>query len=150
MDKDFIQKLADYVHTAEKEKREITRITYELYPELTIEEAYLVQEELIRQKLKEGKQIVGPKMGITSEAKMKQMNVDDPIYGYIFDDMVVDDRDSISIANYIHPKVEPEIGFILSRDLEGPNITLSNVLALRCQMSMQIIRRLPGLYLARI
>lgn len=129
MDKDFIQKLADYVHTAEKEKREITRITYELYPELTIEEAYLVQEELIRQKLKEGKQIVGPKMGITSEAKMKQMNVDDPIYGYIFDDMVVDDRDSISIANYIHPKVEPEIGFILSRDLEGPNITLSNVLA---------------------
>src|SRR5690606_22589082 len=95
---------------------------------LTIEEAYLVQEELVRQKLEEGKKIVGPKMGITSEAKMKQMNVDDPIYGYVFDDMVVNEGDTISISDYIHPKVEPEIGFILSRDLEGPNVTALDVL----------------------
>src|SRR5690625_6701274 len=90
MDKKLIKQLADYTHGAEKEKREIVKITSELYPELTIAEAYLVQEELVRQKLAEGKKIVGPKMGITSEAKMKQMDVDNPIYGYVCDNMVVD------------------------------------------------------------
>ncbi|RKQ32660.1 2-keto-4-pentenoate hydratase [Oceanobacillus halophilus] len=128
MDKNLIEELANYVHHAEKKKREITKITAELYPELSIEESYLIQEELIKQKLDEGKKIIGPKMGITSEAKMKQMNVDDPIYGYVFDYMVVNEGDSISVEDYIHPKVEPEIGFILSRDLEGPDITPLDVM----------------------
>src|SRR5699024_9853631 len=113
MDQQLIKKLANYVHRAEKEKREIEKITADLYPDLTIDEAYVVQEELIQEKLTEGKKIIGPKMGITSEAKMKQMNVDDPIYGYVFDYMVVEEGDSISVSDYIHPKVEPEIGFIL-------------------------------------
>ncbi|WP_028782160.1 2-keto-4-pentenoate hydratase [Thalassobacillus devorans] len=128
MDNNQIKELADYVHHAEKEKREITKITADLYPELSIDEAYIIQEELIRQKKAEGLQIIGPKMGITSEAKMKQMDVDDPIYGYVFDNMVVEDGDSISISDYIHPKVEPEIGFMLARDLEGPNVTALDVL----------------------
>jgi len=128
MDKKLIKQLADYTHGAEKEKREIVKITSELYPELTIAEAYLVQEELVRQKLAEGKKIVGPKMGITSEAKMKQMDVDNPIYGYVFDNMVVEEGDSIAVSDYIHPKVEPEIGFILKEDLEGPGITSLDVL----------------------
>ncbi|SDM78395.1 2-oxo-3-hexenedioate decarboxylase [Psychrobacillus sp. OK028] len=128
MDKHLIKELADYTHNAEKEKREIIKITAELYPELSIEDAYMVQEELVKQKLEEGSKIIGPKMGITSEAKMKQMNVDNPIYGYIFDYMVVNEGESISIDDYIHPKVEPEIGFVLSRDLEGPGVTALDVL----------------------
>ncbi|WP_404451842.1 2-keto-4-pentenoate hydratase [Virgibacillus necropolis] len=128
MDKNKINELANYVHNAQKEKQEITKITADLYPELSIDEAYLIQEELIRQKLEEGHTISGPKMGITSEAKMKQMDVDDPIYGYVFDNMVVEEGESISISDYIHPKVEPEIGFILGRDLEGPGITTLDVL----------------------
>lgn len=128
MENSLIKELANYTHQAEIEKREIKRITAELYPNLTIDEAYLVQEELVRQKIANGNRVVGPKMGLTSEAKMKQMNVQDPIYGYVFDYMVVNDTDSISISDYIHPKVEPEIGFVLSKDLEGPDITARDVL----------------------
>ncbi|WP_053363359.1 fumarylacetoacetate hydrolase family protein [Bacillus sp. FJAT-27251] len=128
MDKDLIDRLADYVHDAEKEKREVRKITAELYPQLTIEESYLIQEELVRRKLEEGHKIAGPKMGITSEAKMKQMNVEDPIYGFVFDYMVVEAGEAIAVSDYIHPKVEPEIGFILSRDLEGPDVTALDVL----------------------
>ncbi|MCD2137336.1 2-keto-4-pentenoate hydratase [Salinicoccus halitifaciens] len=128
MEKSKVKELADYVHNAEKENKEILKITAELYPSLSIDEAYLVQEELVRQKLEEGYQITGPKMGITSEAKMKQMDVDDPIYGYVFDNMIVEEGDSISISDYIHPKVEPEIGFILGEDLEGPGVTTLDVL----------------------
>ncbi|GGP16677.1 2-keto-4-pentenoate hydratase [Oceanobacillus neutriphilus] len=128
MDQNLVKELAAYTHTAEKEKREIVKITAELYKGLTIEDAYLIQEEVVKQKLAEGRKIIGPKMGITSEAKMKQMHVEDPIYGYVFDNMVVNEGDSISMDDYIHPKAEPEIGFILSKDLEGPDVTALDVL----------------------
>lgn len=128
MDEKLIKKLANYTHSAEKEKREIVKITSELYPELSIAESYLVQEELVRQKLAEGRKIVGPKMGLTSEAKMAQMNVDDPIYGYVFDNQTIEEGESISVSDYIHPKVEAEIGFILKDDLEGPGVTALDVL----------------------
>ncbi|API92021.1 2-keto-4-pentenoate hydratase [Virgibacillus pantothenticus] len=128
MDNRKLNELVSYVYNAEKEKREITKITADIYPELTIEEGYLVQEEWIKRKVKEGAKIIGPKMGITSEAKMKQMNVTDPIYGYVFDDMVIEAGQSISLSDYIHPKIEPEIGFILERDLEGPGVTTLDVL----------------------
>lgn len=128
MNQSKIKEMADYVHSAEMEKREIVKITSDLYPELTIEEAYLIQEELISQKLDKGYRMIGPKMGITSEAKMRQMDVDDPIYGFVFDNMIVEEGDSISLSNYIHPKVEPESGFVLGRDLEGPGVTTLDVL----------------------
>ncbi|RDU38745.1 4-oxalocrotonate decarboxylase [Neobacillus piezotolerans] len=128
MDKETVKELATYLHNAEKEHREIIKITAELYPDLSIEDAYLVQEELVRQKIEEGRKVIGPKMGITSEAKMKQMNVKDPIYGYVFDYMVVNEGESISLNDYIHPKVEPEIGFILSQDLQGPGVTALDVM----------------------
>lgn len=79
MNHHLIAELTEYVHNAEKDKKEIEKITAQLYPTLTIEEAYMIQEELIKQKLEQGYKIVGPKMGITSEAKMKQMNVKDPV-----------------------------------------------------------------------
>ncbi|MEK5427806.1 2-keto-4-pentenoate hydratase [Cytobacillus sp. FSL R7-0680] len=123
-----VKKLANYVHQAEKEKRVITKITSDLYPTLSIEEAYLIQEQLITNKENEGLKIIGPKMGITSKAKMKQMNVDNPIYGFVFDSMVIEEEEQISLSDYIHPKIEPEIGFILKEDLYGKDISIEEVL----------------------
>ena len=99
---------ARLLYLAETEKREVERITKD-YPELTVEEAYAIQEELIQLKLWDGNSIIGPKMGLTSRAKMKQMNVEEPIYGYIFEDMIVPNGGSIRMNELIHPKVEAEI-----------------------------------------
>src|SRR5687768_2654202 len=101
------KELAQFLHLAEIEKREVKRITAE-HTELTVEEAYQIQEQLVGIKLEQGARIIGPKMGLTSQAKMKQMKVDDPIYGYIFDYMVTKDG-IISMSDCIHPKVEVEI-----------------------------------------
>lgn len=122
------QKIADYLLQAEKERREIPRITLE-YPDLTLEEAYLIQQELVKRKLEEGKRILGPKMGLTSHAKMRQMNVDNPIYGYIFDYMVIPNGGVLKMDELIHPKVEAEIAFLIARDIEGPGVTGAQVLA---------------------
>lgn len=119
---------AEFLNKAELEKREVVCITAD-YPDMTVQEAYKVQEELVAIKLEEGHRIVGPKMGLTSRAKMKQMNVEEPIYGYIFDYMVVPDGGTIQMEDFIHPKVEAEIAFVLGKDIQGPGITGAQVLA---------------------
>ncbi|MGG1660283.1 2-keto-4-pentenoate hydratase [Brevibacillus sp. NRS-1366] len=127
MDRATATSIANFLISAEVEKREVTRIT-EKYPDMLVEDAYVVQEQLIGIKLEEGHQVVGPKMGLTSQAKMKQMNVEEPIYGYILDYMVVTGGE-LSMSDLIHPKVEAEIAFILGRDIEGPGVTGAQVLA---------------------
>ncbi|QOY34614.1 2-keto-4-pentenoate hydratase [Anaerobacillus isosaccharinicus] len=120
--------IAQILYEAERNKQEITRITLE-YPDLTIEEAYEIQERLVSLKKKAHTRVFGPKMGLTSRAKMEQMNVKDPIYGYILDHMVHENNKTIPIEEFIHPKVEAEIAFILENDIEGPGITGAQVLA---------------------
>ncbi|WP_163538099.1 fumarylacetoacetate hydrolase family protein [Gracilibacillus sp. YIM 98692] len=121
--------ISQYLVSAEVEKREVEKITADLKPDLTVEEGYLVQEEIVQRKLAEGHRIVGPKMGLTSQAKMKQMNVNNPIYGYLFDYMLIENGGKLSLSDMIHPKVEAEIAFVIGEDIEGPGITVAQVLA---------------------
>ncbi|ARF13643.1 2-keto-4-pentenoate hydratase [Sporosarcina ureae] len=123
------QEIADYLVAGEEEKREVKKVTAELKKDLTVEEGYQIQEKIVSRKLAEGRKIVGPKMGLTSKAKMDQMNVDEPIYGYVFDYMVIDNGGKVSLSDLIHPKVEAEIAFIIDEDIEGPGITGAQVLA---------------------
>lgn len=128
MNAQALKETARTLYMAEAEKREIVRITRD-YPELTVEDAYRIQEELVELKLKRGNGIIGPKMGLTSRAKMQQMNVEEPIYGYIFDDMVVPNGGTLEFDQLIHPKVEAEIAFVLGEDIEGPGISGEQILA---------------------
>ncbi|RFB17985.1 4-oxalocrotonate decarboxylase [Bacillus sp. HNG] len=123
------KEIAQYLVSAEVERREVPRVTANLKPDLTVEEAYLVQEEIVNMKVNEGKRIVGPKMGLTSPAKMKQMGITDPIYGYVFDYMLIENGGKARLSDQIHPKVEAEIAFVIGEDIEGPGITGAQVLA---------------------
>lgn len=120
--------IAQYLLDAERERREVVRVTVD-YPELNVENAYAVQEELVRMKCEENLSIVGLKMGLTSRAKMEQMGVEEPIYGYLFNNMLLENDGELSLGTCIHPKVEAEIAFILGKDIEGPGITGAQVLA---------------------
>lgn len=124
----FYQTTAEFLHQADIEKRGVVRIT-EYNPQLSIEDAYRIQEELVAVKLRQGHGVLGPKMELTSQTKMKLMNVEEPIYGYIFDYMVIPDGGDVKMHELIHPKVEAEIAFILGKDIEGPGVTGAQVLA---------------------
>lgn len=117
------QKLVD----AELGKQEIVKLTAE-YPELSVEDGYLIQEELIKLKNEQGHSVLALKMGLTSQAKMKQMNVHEPICGVIFDYMAIDNG-ILPLGELIHPKVEAEIAFVLGKDIVGPGVTGAQVLA---------------------
>lgn len=89
---------------------------------LTADDAYTVQEALIRQKLQQGDRLVGWKLGLTSQSKQQQMGVYEPIYGTLLASHLLPAA-ALPLDRCIHPKVEPEIAVILGDDLAGPGVT---------------------------
>ncbi|WP_019030782.1 2-keto-4-pentenoate hydratase [Salinispora arenicola] len=82
---------------------------------LDVDAAYAVQAELVRRRLERGERLVGLKMGLTSKAKMAQVGVDEVIWGRLTDAMRIPDGGSLSVGDFIHPRVEPEVAFLLDR-----------------------------------
>lgn len=112
---------------AEKSRQGISPLT-EMDNSLTVEDAYQIQLETVKLKIAQGKVIVGKKIGLTSVAMQKMLDVDEPDYGHLFDDMQLENGAKIKVSSMISPKVEAEIGFVLKEDLVGPNITYIDVL----------------------
>ncbi|MGN7399580.1 2-keto-4-pentenoate hydratase [Cytobacillus praedii] len=122
------KEIINYLFAAERDAREVSKVT-DKFPELTIEDAYLIQDGLLaRKRMEEGTKTVGMKLGLTSKAKQKMMGVNEAIYGYLHSDMLAFEWEPISFSQFIHPKVEPEIAFLLAEDLKGENITIEDVL----------------------
>lgn len=90
---------------------------------------YAVQDALIQDRTGRGNAVVGAKLGLTSAAKQKQMNVSDPLYGWLTADMALDVGQPLDCARFIQPRCEPEIAFLLKDELVGAHITAAHVLA---------------------
>ncbi|MET8908201.1 fumarylacetoacetate hydrolase family protein [Micromonospora sp. NPDC004551] len=82
---------------------------------LDVDAAYAVQAALLKRRLDRGERLVGLKMGLTSKAKMAQVGVDEVIWGRLTDAMRVPDGGTVDVAGFIHPRVEPEVAFLLDR-----------------------------------
>ncbi len=93
------------------------------------ETAYQVQDAVVADRVARGAGIVGAKLGLTAVAKQRQMNVDEPLYGWLTGDMAVDLGQPLPCDRFIQPRCEPEIAFVLAADLAGPHVTASAVLA---------------------
>ncbi|MCK2119949.1 fumarylacetoacetate hydrolase family protein [Pseudomonas sp. PNPG3] len=98
------------------------------YPDITIDDAYRIQQAFIGRRMAKGARIVGAKIGLTSLAVQKQLGVDTPDYGVLFDDMGFGEGLPIPLAGLHQPKIEAEVAFVLGRDLDLPNPTLVDVI----------------------
>lgn len=110
--------LAERVDTAAINNDDIVMLTAE-HPEMTLEDAYEIQRLSITRRIQRGEDFVGMKMGLTSRAKMEQVGVHNPIYGHLTGTMKRSSGDTIAFDDYVHPRIEPEIAFILGQDLVG-------------------------------
>ncbi|MFB7239918.1 2-keto-4-pentenoate hydratase [Streptomyces sp. NPDC056269] len=81
------------------------------------DEAYAVQEALVARRLARGERLTGFKLGFTSRAKMRQMGVSDLIHGRLTDRMAIPDGGRVDTSALIHPRVEPEVAFLLGDTL---------------------------------
>jgi 2-oxo-3-hexenedioate decarboxylase len=82
-----------------------------------LDEAYAVQAASLGLRYGRGERRIGIKMGFTSRAKMAQMGIEEMIWGRLTDAMLVEDGGRIDFARFVHPRVEPEIAFLLADDL---------------------------------
>jgi 2-oxo-hept-3-ene-1,7-dioate hydratase len=127
LSKETTQSIAARLNDAEKTRVQIRQISLD-NPEMTIEDAYAIQREWIQIKLGEGQQIVGHKIGLTSRAMQQSSQIDSPDYGTLMDRMVYNEGGDIPFNRFITPRVEIELAFILAKRLEGPNVTIFDVL----------------------
>ena len=106
----------------------------------SLSDAYVIQRAGIALRKLRGDDLVGMKMGLTSRAKMVQMGVEVPIYGHLTKSMILDDGGVVRRAHHIHPRVEPEVAYILKHDLEGPVTPAQALLAVDgCCCALELI-----------
>ena len=91
--------------------------------------AYVVQSINTRYWSKQGRQIIGRKVGLTAKAVPKQLGVDQPDFGVLFDDMQLEDGGTLCASRVIQPKAEAEVAIILGQDLPTSTVSTDQVAA---------------------
>jgi len=122
-----IQQVADKIFEAHRLGAPCAPVR-DLLPEGGLDQAYAAQEINTERWLGEGRRLVGRKIGLTSLAVQKQLGVDQPDYGMLFDDMAIPDGWEIGRKQLIQPKVEAEVAFVLERDLDQERLTIADVI----------------------
>ncbi|BBD76320.1 2-oxopent-4-enoate hydratase [Hydrogenophilus thermoluteolus] len=128
MDPQLITTLGDELYEALMQGKVVESLT-DRYPEITITDAYAIQQRMNARRVEQGERIIGKKIGVTSQAVMKMLGVDQPDFGMLTDAMVYNEGEAVPFDRLIQPKAEGEIAFLLKRDLTGPGITAADVLA---------------------
>lgn len=118
---------AEISWAAEQERREIPMLTL-AWPGLDREAGYLIQAQRARLAAQAGHKLTGYKLGSTSLRKRQQMGTATSSYGRLYDYMAVPDNKALKLSELIHPKAEPEVTFVLGRDLCGPYVTVADVM----------------------
>ena len=126
--RETVLNLAEHLENAELEAHDVLKITDD-HPDMDWDDAYAIQEEIQRRKEARGNKTVGLKCGLTSFAKMKQMGVETPVFGFVSDYMARPDGGEIKTSELIHPKVEAEICIVTRAPLKGPGCHVGAVMA---------------------
>lgn len=98
------------------------------YPDITMDDAYEVQNAIYRAKLAQGRKVIGWKIGLTSKAMQSALNIDIPDSGILFDDMRFDSGDTVTKGRFIQPRIEAEIAFVMKKAIGGEGVTQQQVI----------------------
>lgn len=122
-----IDRAAEALLEAEREHTDRRPLTDE-WDNLDLATAYAIQDQSLRYRIELGQHLVGVKLGLTSRAKQQRMGIDAPLTAWLTDTMALPAGAPIPLGRLIHPRVEPEIVFVLSERLAGPGITAARAL----------------------
>jgi len=128
MQTQLIEQLGTELYQALVDAKTVKPLT-DRHPDITIEDAYKIQQQLMKLRLIAGERIIGKKIGVTSKAVMNMLGVYQPDFGYLTDGMVYNEGQAIPMSRLIQPKAEGEIAFVLKKTLKGPGISSADVLA---------------------
>jgi 2-oxopent-4-enoate/cis-2-oxohex-4-enoate hydratase len=122
-------RLGDELYAALRGRHTVAPLTGRV-PGVTIDDAYGISRRMLARRLADGERVVGKKIGVTSHAVQKMLDVHQPDFGFLTDAMLYESGAAIAIGEtLIQPRAEGEIAFVLARDLAGPGVTEADVLA---------------------
>jgi 2-oxo-hept-3-ene-1,7-dioate hydratase len=127
LDTTTITAIADELADAQASRSTVPLLTAR-YPEMTVEDSYAVQNEWRRRGIKEGRRLVGRKIGLTSKVMQAATGISEPDYGAIFDDMVFENGSVIEHDRFANVRIEVELAFVLNSAIDGPHATVFDVL----------------------
>lgn len=128
MEQKLIEQLGDELYTALTTRQTIAPFTSRGL-DITVEDAYYIQQRMLSRRIEAGERIVGKKIGVTSKVVQNMLNVHQPDFGYLLDGMIYNEGEAIPMDTLIQPRAEGEIAFILKKDLMGPGLSNADVLA---------------------
>lgn len=123
---DHIQKYADALYQSLIQKEPIPALT-DTDDSLTIDDAYAIQMVNVNRMVEKGDIISGKKIGLTSFGMQKQLGVDEPDYGHLYQSMDFSETGCLNYDDFISPKIEGEVAFRLKEDLKGGKVTVEDV-----------------------
>ncbi len=94
-----------------------------------LEMAYAIQSVNTDFYVDQGRRLSGRKIGLTSKSVQKQLGVDSPDFGMLFADMEVQDGEEVAMSRLLQPKVEAEIALVIDSDLDGEQLTMTDVIS---------------------
>lgn len=121
------QEWAEYLDLARTKRKEVAAITIQLNS-LEDADAYAIQDAGLANRLAQGEKIVGAKLGMTSVAMQQELGADEPVFGWLTDSHVIDNAGFVAMDELIHPRVEPELVFMMAEDVSGEDITPQDIL----------------------
>lgn len=127
MNADTIQTLARELQQARATRTPLRHFS-QRFPAMTVADGYAVQSAWVALEVAAGRTVRGHKIGLTSRAMQLSSQINEPDYAPLMDDMFLANGGDISIERFIAPRVEVELAFILGRPLQGPGVTLFDVL----------------------
>ncbi|MDZ4131160.1 MAG: 2-oxo-hepta-3-ene-1,7-dioic acid hydratase, partial [Hydrogenophaga sp.] len=125
---DLIAQLAAELHHSEKTRVQVEHFS-KRHPGMTMEDGYAISRAWVQLKLAEGRVVRGHKIGLTSRAMQQASQITEPDYGTLLDDMFFPEGSDIPFKRFIALRIEVELAFVLGRRLQGPNVTIFDVLA---------------------
>ena len=128
MNTELQEKLGDELYEALSQRRVLEPLSTR-YPDISIADAYAVQQHMLARRIAAGERVVGKKIGVTSKAVMDMLGVFQPDFGWLTDGMVFNEGEAVPASSLIQPKAEGEIAFLLKKTLQGPGVTAADVLA---------------------
>lgn len=127
----LVQQLAAELQQSQQTRTQVEHFS-KRHPGMTVEDGYRIGRAWVELEKAAGKKVIGHKIGLTSRAMQISSQIDEPDYGTLLDDMLYVAKAGevleIPVKNFIAPRVEVELAFVLKAPLAGPNVTVDDVL----------------------
>jgi 2-keto-4-pentenoate hydratase len=111
--------MADVLIGAERTRTPVVPFT-RADPFLSVETAYKAQQLFVEHRLQNGEGLLGVKLGFTSRVKREALGIHEPIYGRLTSGMLHVAGEPLPLQALIRPRAEPEIAFLIGKQLDGP------------------------------